>query len=78
MQTQVTIYHADGGAATRKRVSMHIQGGTWSPGTVCEEAFTNDQGVAIIEHSSSGTGEIHVDGRCVGKLKVPGSGVFRL
>ena len=75
MQTRVTIKHSDGGAATRVKVSMKIQGiltGGW-----CKDAYTDSHGVAVIEHSSEGTGEIYVNGRCIGKLRVPGSDEFR-
>lgn len=78
MQTRVTVRHPDGGVATRTKVTMNIVGGGLLNGGWCKEAFTDDYGVAVIEHTSAGTGEIYVGGKLVGKLRVPGSGEVHL
>ena len=78
MQTRVTVRHPDGGVATKTKVTMNIVGGGLLNGGWCKDAFTDGYGVAVIEHTSSGTGEIYVGGKLVGKLRVPGSGEVQL
>lgn len=78
MQTRVTVRHPDGGVATKTKVTMNIVGGGLFNGGWCKEAFTDNNGVAVIEHTSPGTGEIYVGGKLVGKLRVPCAGEVHL
>lgn len=76
MQSQVTVYHLDGSAATRTKTAMNIQGlfsGGW-----CKEANTDSRGVALIGHSSKGTGETYIYATMIGTMKVQGGAVFTI
>lgn len=40
--------------------------------------YTNSQGIATIEHSSSGKAEVYVNGKLMGHMKTPGSYLVEL
>ncbi|MEM7477153.1 MAG: hypothetical protein AAF483_19390 [Planctomycetota bacterium] len=63
----VTVSFGDGGAAKGKKVEVSING------AFCKAAFTDNRGVASIQHDSTGAAKVYVNGSCVGQFQAPGS-----
>ena len=40
--------------------------------------YTDENGVAVIDHSSTGMAEVFIDGKSKGKMRTPGSAVFNI
>jgi hypothetical protein len=62
--------------AKRARVVMSIDG--IFSGGMTKEVYTNDQGIAYVQHSSTGMATVFINGKEVGKMKVPGEGHFSI
>jgi hypothetical protein len=60
--------------ANRVRIVLSIDG-VFSGG-MTKEVYTNDQGVAYLQHSSTGMATVYIDGKEVGRMRVPGEGHF--
>lgn len=65
--SRITVRWKDGSAATSARVVLGFSGGMTKP------AFTDRNGVAVVEHRSTGSADIYVRGSKVGSLRTPGS-----
>jgi len=40
--------------------------------------YTNSDGVAFVDHSSTGNANVYIDGKMKGKLKTPGQDIYYL
>jgi len=58
------------------RVALGWDGCT-SLGT-SDKVYTNNDGIAIIDHSATGEATIYVDGKIVGKMDTPGSATVEI
>jgi ribose 5-phosphate isomerase len=38
--------------------------------------YTNEQGIAVVNHSSTGQADVYIDGKEVGKMRCPGEATF--
>ncbi|MBK7637416.1 MAG: hypothetical protein IPJ13_26365 [Saprospiraceae bacterium] len=45
-------------------------------GGMTKEVYTNDQGIAYVQHASTGMATVYINGREVGRMRVPGEGHF--
>lgn len=43
-----------------------------------KEGYTDENGTAIIEHSSSGIATVYIDGKEKGRMRTPGTGQFNI
>lgn len=62
--------------AKSARVVLSIDG--IFSGGMTKEVYTNDQGIAYVQHSSTGMSTVYINGKDVGKMKVPGEGHFTI
>ena len=49
-----------------------------SLGGFSKDAYTDENGTAILEHSSSGMATVYVDGKDMGRMRTPGTGNFSI
>jgi|GEM_PF-2006766 len=73
--SEVRVYHRDGSAASGLRVALGFDG---LFGGVTVAVYTDRNGVALIEHASSGKAHVYVDGSDVQTFDAPGRTVVRL
>lgn len=62
----VYVQYRDGSKPKGKKVVLGFSGGMSKPG------FTDRDGMAMIEHASTGTATVYVDGRSRGTFRAPG------
>jgi hypothetical protein len=62
--------------AQRARVVLSIDG--IFSGGMTKEVYTNDQGLAYVQHASTGMATVYINGKEVGRMRVPGEGHFRI
>lgn len=70
----VYVQYKSGSKPKGVKVSLSISGGLLSGGTT-KTYYTDRDGRAIIEHSSTGTATVYVSGSKKGTFKVPGETV---
>ena len=70
--SKIIVQHRDGSPARRVRVRLGFDGLARG---MSGDAYTNDRGEAIIDHSGSGRATVYVSGRDVGKMQTPGTTV---
>jgi hypothetical protein len=58
--------------ANRARVVLSIDG--IFSGGMTKEVYTNEQGIAYVQHASTGMATVYINGREVGRMRVPGEG----
>lgn len=63
----IIVQHRDGSPARRTRVSM-----AFDFGGSTEDSFTDNHGMAVVSHSSSGRATVFVQGRKCGSFHAPG------
>lgn len=67
----IKVYNASYGKwAKGARVSLSFDA---SLGGFSKEVYTDEQGMAVIEHSSTGMATVYVNGRTNGRIRTPGS-----
>ena len=71
----VYVQYKSGRKPKGVRVSLSISGGLLSGGTT-KTFYTDSEGKAIIEHSSSGLATVYVQGSKKGTFRVPGETVI--
>ncbi len=62
--------------ANRAKLVLSIDG--ILSGGMTKEVYTNDQGIAYVQHSSTGMSTVFINGREVGRMRVPGEGHFTI
>ncbi len=62
--------------ANRARVVLSIDG--IFSGGMTKEVYTNDQGIAYVQHVSTGMSTVYINGKEVGRMRVPGEGHFTI
>ena len=62
--------------AKRARVVLSIDG--IFSGGMTKEVYTNDQGIVYVQHASTGMATVYINGREVGRMRVPGEGHFTI
>lgn len=65
----VYVTYRDGSKASGKRVVLGFSGLT---GGMTSPVYTNRDGEALIEHDSTGTATVYVDGSNKGTMRCPG------
>lgn len=65
----VYVTYRDGSKASGKRVVLGFSGLT---GGMTSPVYTNREGAALIEHDSTGTATVYVDGSNKGTMRCPG------
>ena len=75
MTSRVTVY-INRRPAKNIRVAFEYTGLTNLGFT--KAVYTNDEGVAYVEHSSSGEANVYLNGSMKGKMRTPGQEVFYL
>lgn len=65
-RSTIYVQYKSGQAASGIRVSLGFSGGN-SP-----EVLTNSNGEAMVQHSSTGSARLYVDGTDVGEMMTPG------
>jgi len=73
--TTITVYRYNKPAANIK-VQLEFTG--ISNLGFTRACYTNNNGIAYVQHSSSGTANVYLNGRKVGTVSTPGSGVYYL
>jgi hypothetical protein len=68
------IKNSTGRGASHLRVVLEIEGPF--KGGMTQPVNTNENGDAFVQHTSSGPANVFVDGKKVGKMKVPGQATF--
>jgi len=68
------IKNSTGRGASHLRVVLEIEG--IFQGGMTQPVNTNDNGEAYVQHSSTGSANVFVDGKNVGKMKVPSQATF--
>ncbi|HMQ46345.1 MAG TPA: hypothetical protein PKA00_01895 [Saprospiraceae bacterium] len=72
--TIIKVYHntyRKWAKGVRVRLSFDASQGGFS-----RDAYTDENGTAIIEHSSSGMATVYIDGKEKGRMRTPGTGQF--
>lgn len=64
--SKVHVQFRDGSVPKGKKVEISING------AFAKAAYTDSSGTAVIEHSSSGSAKVYVNGSCVGTFRAPG------
>ena len=62
----IIVQYKDGSPASSKRVVLGFSSG------LTENAYTDDHGLAVVEHSSTGRADVYVSGDKVGSFTAPG------
>lgn len=65
--SRIHVQYRDGSAARHVRVVLGFSAG------VTHDAYTDDHGDAIVEHTSSGQATVYVSGSDCGKFHAPGT-----
>ncbi len=73
--SKITVYRYDK-PAKNVRVTLEFTGLTNMGFT--RPVYTDRNGVALIEHSSTGKAIVYIDGKRMGTLRVPGGDVYYL
>ena len=68
------IKNSTGRGASHLRAVLEIEG--IFKGGMTQPVYTNENGDAYVQHTSSGQANVFVDGKKVGKMKVPGQAIF--
>lgn len=66
MHSKIHVQFRDGSVPKGKKVEMSING------AFAKAAYTDSHGTAIIQHSSSGSAKVYVNGSTVGTFQAPG------
>lgn len=67
--SKINVQYRDGSKPKGVKVVLGFSGGMTKP------AYTDSQGVAVVDHSSTGRADVYVSGSKVGSLQVPGETV---
>jgi len=67
--SKIIVQYRDGSKPKGKRVSLGFSAG------VTKDFYTDNNGIAIVEHASRGHAEVYVSGSKVGTLQAPGETV---
>ena len=70
----IVIKRSTGRGASHLRVVLEIEG--IFKGGMTQPVYTNENGDAYVQHTSTGQANVFVDGKKVGKMKVPGQATF--
>ncbi len=70
--SKIHVQYRDGSKPKGAKV---VLGFTSALGGMTKAAYTDSNGTAIVEHSSSGQADIYVSGARVGSLRAPGEDV---
>ena len=73
--SKITIYR-NRLPARGVRVALEYTG--WFTAGFTSNYYTNEEGVALIEHETKGKAIVYVNGREEGRMRVPGSEVYYL
>jgi len=73
--TRIQVYR-NGNPASNIKVSLEFTGFTNMGFT--KSFYTNNDGVAYVEHSSTGVANVYLNGSKKGSLKTPGQEVYYL
>jgi len=73
--SKITVYK-NRKPAKNVRVTLEFTGFTNMGFT--RATYTNSDGVAFVEHSSSGRANVYIDGKRMGTIRAPGSDIYYL
>ena len=64
--SKIYVQYSDGSKPKGAKVVLGFSGGMTKP------AYTDSQGIAVVEHASTGRADVYVSGSKVGSLQSPG------
>lgn len=73
--SKITIYRNQV-PARGVRISLEYSG--WFQSGFTSNYYTNEEGVACIEHASKGWADVYINGERKGKMRTPGCGKYEL
>lgn len=73
--SKITVYKYNK-PAKNIRISLEFTGFTNMGFT--RTFYTNNNGIAFVEHASSGKAKVYIDGKRIGTITAPGSDVYYL
>lgn len=76
MPTSKISVHRNGQPAANIKITLEYTGLTQSGFT--SPAYTNSDGIALVEHSSTGKANVYINGSKIRSIDTPGSHIFHL
>jgi len=73
--SKITVYR-NGNPAKNIKVTLEYSG--FSQNGFTSPEYTNSNGVAFIEHSSTGNATVYINGQSKGSLNTPGEDIYYL
>jgi len=73
--SKITVYQ---NGKPKKNVKVSLEYTGWSQNGFTKSFYTNNDGIAYVEHSSTGNAKVYLNGNPEGSLTTPGQEIFYL